>query len=33
MKAIAIGQDKMGWVHFLEGKVTGHIRVLQQQYL
>jgi hypothetical protein len=25
MKAIAIGQDKIGWTHFLEGKVTGHI--------
>ena len=25
MKAIAIGQDKIGWAHFLEGKVTGNI--------
>lgn len=33
MRAIALGQDKIGWMHFLEGKVTGHIRPLQQMYL
>jgi hypothetical protein len=33
MKAIALGQDKIGWTHFLEGKVTGHIRPLQQMFL
>jgi hypothetical protein len=33
MRAVAIGQDKIGWVHFLEGKVTGHIRAMQQHYL
>ena len=33
MKAIAIGQDRIGWQHFLEGKVTGHFRTIQQQYL
>jgi hypothetical protein len=33
MKAIVIGQDKIGWTHFLEGKVTGHIRPMQQMFL
>jgi hypothetical protein len=33
MKVIALGQDEIGWTHFLEGKVTGHIRPMQQQYL
>jgi hypothetical protein len=33
MRANALGQDKIGWTHFLEGKVTGHIRPLQQIYL
>lgn len=33
MRVIAAGQDKIGWTHFLEGKVTGHIRPLQQTYL
>jgi hypothetical protein len=30
MRAVAIGQDKIGWVHFLEGKITGHIHAMQQ---
>jgi hypothetical protein len=33
MKAIAIGQDKIGWTHFLEGTVTGHIQPMQQESL
>ena len=33
MKAIAIGQDMIGWTHFFKDKVTGHIRPLQQLYL
>jgi hypothetical protein len=28
-----LARTNFGWVHFLEGKVTGHIRALQQQYL
>ena len=33
MKMVAAAQDNIGWVHFLEGKVTGHIRGMQQLYL
>jgi hypothetical protein len=33
MKMIAAGQDTIGWHHFLEGKVTGHFRSMQQLYL
>lgn len=33
MKMVAAAQDKIGWTHFLEGKVTGHIRGMQQLYL
>jgi hypothetical protein len=33
MKMVAIGQDKIGWHHFLEGKITGHFRGMQQLYL
>ena len=33
MRAIALGQDKIGWLHFLEGKITGHFKCLQQLHL
>jgi hypothetical protein len=33
MKIIAVGQDKIGWTHFLEGKITGHFRGMQSLYL
>ena len=33
MKAIALGQDKIGWLHFLERKITGHFKCLQQIHL
>jgi hypothetical protein len=33
MKAVANGQDKIGWHHFLEGKITGHIKSMQHLYL
>lgn len=33
MKAIATAQDLIGWTHFLEGKITGHFRGMQQLYL
>lgn len=25
MKAVAVGQDRIGWVHFLDGRITGHL--------
>jgi hypothetical protein len=33
MRAIAIGQDSIGWTHFLEGKITGHFLGMQRLYL
>jgi len=33
MKMVAVGQDRIGWHHFLEGKITGHFRGMQQLYL
>jgi hypothetical protein len=33
MRAIAIGQDSIGWMHFLEGKITGHFLGMQRLYL
>ena len=33
MKAVARAQDKIGWIHFLEGKITGHIKSMQRLHL
>jgi hypothetical protein len=33
MRAVAIGQDSIGWTHFLEGKITGHFLGMQCLYL
>ena len=33
MKAVARAQDIIGWVNFLEGKITGHIKSMQRIHL
>jgi hypothetical protein len=33
MKALALGQDNIGWTHMLEGKISGHFHTIQARHL